>query len=93
MAQRPMVELSTISDVKGWYRSELPDKKTLYFCELFGNWRESAAFDVLDALGIGAQAILIYDGYNDSEFIERCKKLGARVLPRSLMNSIKFAFE
>jgi hypothetical protein len=77
-------------DLIRWYRNSLGTAdQCVYLCDLELSSDDCTGLDVIEMLGIAANAILLTNGLDDPEVKSRCKKTGVKILPKLITLSIR----
>jgi len=76
------------SDFKSWVISHNIDNATestrLYLVDYELLNQNATGLDIIEELGIGAQAILVTSRYEEDKIRERCDRLGVRLIPKAM---------
>jgi signal transduction histidine kinase len=79
-----LVHLYTPPEVLDWYRENLLTEDVLYLVDYeFANHKETG-LDLIDKVGISAQAILVTSHCDEIDIRTRCEKLGLKMIPKVL---------
>ncbi len=70
-------------DLMAWYRTQTTPVQIFSDYELIGD--PLTGLQALEDLGCGENALLVTSHYEDPAIIERCQKLGIRLLPKNLL--------
>lgn len=88
-----LVHLHSPQDLLGWYRNNAHTKNILVLCDYEFDGNQLTGLDVLEMIGIGAQAILVTHLWEEDNIRHRCEKYGIRLLPKQYAENVDMPFE
>ncbi len=85
-----LVHCFTPGELIGWHSRHLKSEgTTLYLCDYELNGHEMTGLDTIEALGIGANSVLVTNLFESLEIRKRCESLGIKMIPKGMAGIIR----
>ena len=89
-----LITLKSINSLKEWIAENPIAKKSAIFLIDFEfiTQKNLSGLDAIEQLKLNDRAVLVSSRYEETEVLERCKKMGVRVIPKSMAPYVPIVF-
>jgi signal transduction histidine kinase len=84
-AAKELVHMATPQELRAWLRGRKADSgKTLFLLDYEFLGFSDTGLSLAEELGIGSRSVIVTSRYEEGDVIAGCRKIGSRLLPKSL---------